>query len=52
MNTAIDTKLENSELSVELRLQNTFNLECNCDLIYAQRSYYPENNVVTDAGFL
>ena len=43
---------ENGELSVEVRLQNTFNLECNCDLIYAQRSYYTENNIVTDAGFL
>lgn len=34
VNATIDTKLENIELSVEVRLQNTFNLECNCDLIY------------------
>ena len=51
-NTVIDTNFENSELSVELRLQNTLNLECNCELIYAQRAYHAEDNIVTDAGFL
>ena len=37
---------------MELRLQNTLNLECNCELIYAQRAYHAEDNIVTDAGFL